>query len=408
MAASWPTARDLMTPKPITLPLDASLSQALGVMRTKAIHEVPVLNGKRLVGMVTFETIARRSNLPLSTKVEHLLVLPPMVTVTTPFPEVAEQLLAAGLRAAPVVGRGGELLGIISRTDLIRALPKFPEISSHPIEEVASPIGPLVLETDSVGSLFGQVRLLEEHSLPVIDRKGRLLGAVGVADLGRVLWRPSTGGKMDSRKGGNPMDVEVTTIMHTPALTVDPATSAGAVAQMMTKAKASSVFVLENGRPVGVVSQGDLLSLAVGAGGAGTNVGDVYVQVHGLRGSGDPAILAEIDELVAKGLRRIARHANPIVLSLHVTPQGTHRTGDATVSVRLTTDRGNFFASETGWNLFAGIATLMDELEQQVRKTHDERDDRRKRRSLRAIPPDEAPADADLEARMRAASGRDD
>ncbi len=50
----------------------------------------------------------------------------------------------------------------------------------------------------------------------------------------------------------------------------------------------------------------------------------------------------------------------------------------------------------------------MDELEQQARKSHSERDDRRKRRSLRDIPPDEAPADPELEARMRAATRRDD
>jgi CBS domain-containing protein/ribosome-associated translation inhibitor RaiA len=407
MAASWPTARDLMTSKPITVPVDAPLSQALGVMRSKSIHEVPVLRGKTLVGMVTFETIARRSNLPLTTKVEHLLVLPPILSLATPFPEIAEQLLATGLRAAPVVGKGGVLVGIVSRTDLIRVLPKFPEIAAHRVEEVATPIGVLVKENDSVGSLFGQVRLLEEHALPVIDRKGRLTGAVGVADLGRVLWRPSVGGKRDVQKGGNPMDVEVCTIMHSPALTVGPSALAGAAAQMMTDAKVSSVFVVEGGRPIGVVSQADLLSLAVGASGAGTNVGDVYVQIHGLRGSGDPAIIAEIDELVAKGLRRVARHAHPIMLSLHVTPQGTHRTGDASVSVRLTTDRGNFFASETSWNLFAGISTLMDELEQQARRSHDERDDRRKRRSARSVPSDETPADPELEARMRAATEDD-
>jgi len=273
MAASWPTARDLMTPKPITVPIDAPLSQALGAMRSHSIHEVPVLKGKRLAGMVTFETIARRSNLPLSTKVEHLLLLPPIITLTTPFPEIAEQLLAAGLRAAPVVGKSGELVGIISRTDLVKVLPKFPEIAGHRVEEVASPVGVVVKENDSVGLLFGQVRLLEEHALPVIDRKGRLIGAVDVADLGRVLWRPSVGGKRDAQKGGNPMDVEVGTIMHGPALTVTPTTTTGVAAAMMTRAKVASVFVIDEGRPVGVVSQGDLLSLAVGAGGAGTNVG---------------------------------------------------------------------------------------------------------------------------------------
>jgi CBS domain-containing protein len=407
MAANWPTARDLMTPKPICVPLDAPLSQALGVMRSRSIHEVPVLKGKRLVGMVTYETIARRSNLPLSTKVEHLLILPPIVTLTTPFPEVSEQLLAAGLRAAPVVGASGELAGIISRTDLVKAIPRFPEIGAHRVEEVASPIGVIVSEADSVGVLFAQVRLLEDHALPVVDRKGRLTGAVDVADLGRVLWRPSAGGRRDPQKGGNPMDVEVATIMRSPPITVLPTTTVADAAALMSKSKVASVFVVDDRRPIGVVSQGDLLSLAVGLGGGATNVGDVYVQVHGLRGSGDPAILAEIDQLVAKGLRRISRHVHPIVLSLHVTPQGTHRTGDASVSVRLTTDRGNFFASETGWNLFAGISTLMDELEQQARRTHDERDDRRHRRSLRDVPVDEVPADPELEERLRAAT-RDD
>jgi len=74
-----------MTPKPITLSTDAPLSRALGVMREKGIHELPVLRKNRLIGLITFETIARRTNLPLSTKVEHLLVLPPLVTPTTTY-----------------------------------------------------------------------------------------------------------------------------------------------------------------------------------------------------------------------------------------------------------------------------------------------------------------------------------
>jgi CBS domain-containing protein/ribosome-associated translation inhibitor RaiA len=407
MAESWPTARELMTPDPITLAQDAPLSQALGTMRARAIHELPVLRGKRLLGLITFESIARRSNLPLSTKVEHLLLLPPLVTPATTLPEVAEQLVATGLRAAPVVGKGSELVGIISRTDLVKAIPRFPAIAAHPVGGIASPVGLLVKESDSVGSLFGQIRLLEEHPLPVIDRKGRLVGAVGIADLGRVLWRPSQGGKRDVANRGNPMSVEISTIMHSPALTVAPEATAGEAAKLMTRERVSSVFVVEGGKPIGVVSQADLLSLAVGAGGGQTSVGDVYVQVTGLRGSGDPAILAEIDELVAKGLRHIARHVQPRGLSLHVAPHGNHRTGDANVSARLITDQGVFFANQVGWNLFAGIASLLDELEQQVRRAHGEREDRRKRRSPREIPTDDEPADPEVEALLRQATESD-
>jgi CBS domain-containing protein/ribosome-associated translation inhibitor RaiA len=408
MAATWPTARELMTSRPITLATDAPLSEALGHMRSKGIHEIVVLRKKAFAGLITFESIARRSNLPLGTKVEHLLILPPVISPTSTFPEIAEQLLAAGLRAAPVIGPKGEVAGIVSRTDLVRQFGQFPTISAHLVEEISSPAGHIVQESEPVVNLFHQIRLLEEHPLPVVDKKGRLVGAIGVSDLGRVLMRPDTAGKRDAENRHTSPDLNVGSIMHSPALTVPKGTTAGAAAALMTKERVSSVFVVENGKPTGVVSQSDLLGLAVGQDSSSSaEVGDVYVQIHGLRGSSDPEILTEIDRVVAKGLRHIARHAKPILLSLHVTPQGTHRGGDATVHARLHTDRGIFYASQTGWNFFAGISDLMDELEDQVRRVRDE-SGASKRRSRKGLQIDDSPGDPELEAQLRRVRGDDD
>ncbi len=387
MAGTWPTARDLMTPRPITIPNDAPLSQALGVMERRKVHELPVLRRKKLVGMITLESIARRTNLALSTKVEHLMILPPLITEGTPYPEVAERLLAAGLRAAPVVGRRNELVGVISRTDLIRALPGVHGIGEHRVEELQSAPGLIVSEGDRLDSLLGQLRILEEHPLPVIDAKGRLVGAVGVADLTRVFWRPVAGGKGDAVRHDprtrHAFEVDVGSIMHSPAVTVPVGTSATAAARLMTKSKVSSVFVVEEGRPVGVVAQGDLLGLAVGAAatpgpGRGTS-SDVYVQIHGLRGSGDPQTLLEIDRVIAQGLRRISHHVHPQLLSLNISPHATHRAGDATVQARLHTDHGIFYATDTEWNYLVGIALLMDELAEQVRRMREETRSQRRR-----------------------------
>jgi CBS domain-containing protein/ribosome-associated translation inhibitor RaiA len=397
-----------MTAHPITLPTDAPLSEALGHMRGKAVHEVIVLRKKEFAGLITFESIARRTNLPLGTKVEHLLILPPVISPTTNFPDIAEQLLASGLRAAPVLGSKGEVVGIVSRTDLVKRFPDFPAIAAHKVEEISSPVGLLVAEGESVSNLFHQIRLLEEHPLPVVDKKGRLVGAVGVSDLGRILMKPDTAGKRDAENRHTSPAATVGSIMHSPALTVPNGTTAGAAAALMTREKISSVFVVENGRPTGVVSQSDLLGLAVGTDTATTGeVGDVYVQIHGLRGSSDPEILTEIDRVVAKGLRHIARHAKPILLSLHVTPQGTHRGNDATVHARLHTDRGIFYASQSGWNFFAGISDTMDELEDQVRRVRDESGANR-RRSRKGLPVDDSPGDPELEAQLRQVRGDDD
>lgn len=408
MPVSWPPARDLMTTEPVSLPTDAPLSQALGLMRSQSIHEVVVLRGKSFAGLITFETIARRTNLPLGTKVEHLLVLPPTISSTTLYPEIAEQLLASGLRAAPVMGDRGGVLGVVSRTDLVRRLPQLGTIADHKVEDISSPVGHLLSENEPVASLFQQLRLLEEHPLPVVDRRGRLVGAVGISDLGRVLMKPDTGGKRDAESRRRSPVVKIGSIMRSPALTVPKGTTAGKAAELMTRERASSVFVEEGGKPTGIVSQADLLGLAIGSDTAVSGeAGDVYVQIHGLRGTSDPEILSEIDRVVAKGLRHIARHAKPILLSLHVTPQGTHRAGDATVHARLHTDRGIFYASQSGWNFFAGIAGLMDELEEQVRKVRDETGAAR-RRSRKGVPVDDSPGDPELEARLKQVRGDDD
>jgi CBS domain-containing protein/ribosome-associated translation inhibitor RaiA len=411
MPVAWPSAGDLMTARPVTLPHDAPISRALGLMRSRGIHEIPVLQRSRLLGMITFETIARRSSRSVATKVGHLLVVPPLVTPATSLPEVAAELLATGLRAAPVVGRRGELLGVISRTDLVRALPGLSGVTRAAVEKIGRSASYFVREDDTVRHLFGQIRLLEEHALPVVDRKGRLVGAVGLEDLGSVLWRPTVGGKLDVATPGSALDVEVRSIMHTPALTVAVGVDAIEAARLMSREKVSSVFVIENGRPTRIVAQTDLMSLVVGsvppAHGRG-GVEDVYVEVTGLRGSSDPALLADIDHLVAGSLKRIAHHVRPILLSLHLSPHSTHRTSDLTVEARLHTDGGIFYASHTGWNLMAGISGLMEELTSQVQRSQESRRTKGRRRPLGASAEETEPVDPDLERRIRSATEDED
>lgn len=406
------TARDLMTPGPVTVAPDAPVSTALGLLHSHRIHELPVLRRNKLVGMISIDSIARRTNLSLSTKVEHLMVLPPLVTESTPFTEIVEQLLGSGLRAAPVMGARNALVGIVSRTDLVRALPQFPGIAAFRVEQIASPVATLLQARDSIEALGSHMRELEDHPLPVLDRDGRLVGAIGIADLSQVLWRPRGGGKRDmvrhKPRTRHEFGVEVGTIMHSPAVTVPEGTSAAAAAKTMAKEKVSSCFVVVNDRPVGIVSQADLLGLAVGRGARskGAPVSDVYVQIHGLRGGADAQTLAEIDRVVAQGLRRVARHVKPLLLSLHITPQGTHRSGEATVQARLHTDKAIFYASDTEWNLYAGIARLMDELGAQVQSSRDA--NRRQRRSAhdrKQVSFDDSTGDPELEARLRAMNG---
>lgn len=409
MATDWPTAGDLMTARPITLTRDSPLSQALGIMRARRIHEIPVVQNRRFVGMVTFDSIARRINLPLSTKVEHLMVLPPIVGTETTYPELSEQLLATGMRAAPVTGPKNEVLGIVSRTDLVRALPRIPSLAERRVDEVTAPLSLLVKERDPVRLLMGQeaLRHLETHPLPVVDRTGALHGSVGIADLGEILWRPTAEGHRDVENRGDVGDIEIRSIMRSPPVTVPRGTSTGAAARLMTQERVSSVFIVEGGRPTGIVSQADLIGLAVGGSATGeAQIGDVFVQIQGLRASGDPAILADIDQVIARGLRRIARYVRPVMLNVHFQPHASHRSGEASVQGRLNTDHEILYASRTGWNFYGALNDLLDELETQARRQKEERRGGIHRTSTRLVADEleETSTDPELEARIVSAT----
>ncbi|EQD51460.1 Cystathionine beta-synthase, core domain protein, partial [mine drainage metagenome] len=293
-----------------------------------------------------------------------------------------------------------------SRTDLVAALSGLPQFPREPVARLGSPVTVLLREDHTVRHLQEQFRTLEEHPLPVVDKKGRLVGAVGIADLTSVLWRPDTGGKRDLPQTTRALDVRIASFMHRPAVTIGDERNAADAADRMTRAKVSSVFVVEADRPVRVVGQADLLGLVVGAARAqlaSSGVQDCYVEITGLRGSSDPGLLADIDHLVAQGLKRIAHHARPILFSLHLSPHATHRTADITVEGRLHTDFGIFYASQSGWNLMAAVSAILEELGGQLRREGESR--RKQARSRRRPAADESIDDPDLERRIRAATG---
>src|SRR2546422_169269 len=126
---------DFMSTNLVTATPDETLGDVLGKMKSHDIHELPVIDRKKLVGVVTMRELMRRRNLPPATKVSTVLEVPPEVTPETPLPEAAEKMISAGFRAIPVV-KGKALVGIISRSDIVRALVETRALAGGPEADV--------------------------------------------------------------------------------------------------------------------------------------------------------------------------------------------------------------------------------------------------------------------------------
>lgn len=132
--------RDFMVVSPITTGMDNSVAEALEIMETKKIRQLPVVSGDKLVGMVTEKHILKVSPSPESSldafetryflgklKVSEIMSRFPLaLTPDTTIEEAAVYLKEHKVGSVPVVDVE-RLVGIISVTNIFDAMVKCRE-----------------------------------------------------------------------------------------------------------------------------------------------------------------------------------------------------------------------------------------------------------------------------------------
>ena len=124
-----------MTSPVITGAPDDGIRQAYFRIREAGIHHLPVMDGARLVGMLSDRDLRRPDWVDEAPDVSHpyylddnmsvadLMTRNPVTTHTYDNLLTAAQLiLQQGFGAWPVLDKGAHLVGILSKGDLIRAL----------------------------------------------------------------------------------------------------------------------------------------------------------------------------------------------------------------------------------------------------------------------------------------------
>ncbi|HEY7700612.1 MAG TPA: CBS domain-containing protein [Vicinamibacteria bacterium] len=126
---------DYMTRDPITIEEDASMKEAMLLLRSHHIRHLPVATGRLLVGLVSDRDIKRASpsilqgidktefeQLMEDTPVSRIMTREPFtVKETTPLVEAVTILVEKKFGSLPVVD-GKELIGIFTEIDALKIL----------------------------------------------------------------------------------------------------------------------------------------------------------------------------------------------------------------------------------------------------------------------------------------------
>ncbi|MGF1473067.1 MAG: CBS and ACT domain-containing protein [Rubrobacteraceae bacterium] len=123
--------RDLMTRDPETLGPEADAAEALNICRKQGVRHVPILEEGRLVGLVSDRDLSSASPPEGDSDREDYMkelrvgdIMTPDVVIAHPQDPVgyaAKEMYERKINALPVVTEG-ELIGIVTSTDVMRAL----------------------------------------------------------------------------------------------------------------------------------------------------------------------------------------------------------------------------------------------------------------------------------------------
>lgn len=369
--------KDIMSPPTMTAKKGETVSEVISKMRKNKVREIPVLDGDKPLGLVSHRVLLSRRNVPLSAKVEHVMIPAPKLEEDMKVLQAAEELLSSGVRGAPVV-RNHKMVGFLSRTDIVKMLPNVDELKSKTLSDVMSRHPHTVTPKETIRKAQVLMTGLDEKALPVVDEANRLVGAVGMTEIMDVIWSPKASKPPNEIKGSarEPADVRVEGVMNSSPVSLLPTDSLEkAVATMMNK-RLSTIFVTEEGKLVGVVSQVDLMEQVISL----LPREGVYVQITGLN-VGDPEVYDVLYEMIGKSMKRIDRILPPRVFSMHVSVYNHEGLKSKySLGVRLTTAKNMYYVKTVDWDLYKATDTLLENLENNVKRDHEKQLDLLKKR----------------------------
>ncbi len=129
---NWMKVVDVMTKDPLTMTPTETIGQADELMNTNKIRQLPVVQGKDLVGIVTdrdirsflsgslLEGVEAREE-ALNTEVREIMTTEPMsVSPDDDLQEAIELMIDEKIGGIPVVDEAEGLVGIVTYVDILR------------------------------------------------------------------------------------------------------------------------------------------------------------------------------------------------------------------------------------------------------------------------------------------------
>ncbi|MEM4257566.1 MAG: CBS domain-containing protein [Candidatus Thermoplasmatota archaeon] len=252
--------KDVMTTNVITVAKDDHLSHILDLMKKHRITKIPVVEGKKLLGIVTDNEIAYKlgsirkrfvsaSRLHASSVTEKDVMI---VSPETDLSDILKMVGEPGPTMLPVLNNE-KLVGVVTKADLLPLVKSGNQLRSiiqHPVHMIAP--------DDRV--VHARRKMIEYNiaRLPVTDEKHRLRGIISDFEIAVAFAEIKKSFSLGRQK--HRLDqLLVADAMKTPVIFTNPDMSIAHAARLMHEEGVGALPLVQNDAVVGIISRTDVL-----------------------------------------------------------------------------------------------------------------------------------------------------
>jgi predicted transcriptional regulator len=341
------------------------LSRCLNLFKKEMPPVLAVLDNKhKYAGVIARRWIIRSRLDPATTKVKTLMRPAPKVDLTVSISKAAKLMVESGVRQLPVF-EGKKLLGFITDENIIHGAVtrEWGNISIKAIMTKA----PYTIEANrSVGAVLSLFREQGVSHVPVMDN-GKLAGIISIQDIITHVFQPQhrqTLGEIVGEKV--PMlSIPAKGIMSSPAITVQAEANLNEAEKKMHDYDISCLAVLSQERLVGIVTKLDFLE-PIAQIKISERKFTIQFAVKDIKLNPDEQnfMMDEFDTFA----RKYENVFETGTLFAYIKTHGTNRKGVPLIHCRLQlrTAKGSFFSSGEGWGIEPTFRVALDRLDKRL------------------------------------------
>ncbi|RLE93863.1 MAG: hypothetical protein DRJ55_03305 [Thermoprotei archaeon] len=236
--------------------------KALGLMRESGVSVILVISKKKDLRLVSSLHLLEAGDFP-NTKLGSIARPAPRFTPNDAILDAAKALVSHRIEAVPILDRNENILGIVTRNDIVKYALKTRWLDTFKVKDAMSTNLVIASPLDSASKVR---RLIVNHGIKqvlIIGEDGKLVGIVKIRDLleriyGITVRRSTVGERVGETN--RPLSHRAKGIMSRPVITVNTEGNLSEAAEIMLT-KEHCIPVLEEGYVVGVITRSDIIKM---------------------------------------------------------------------------------------------------------------------------------------------------